>query len=154
MEKRYKIVSLGGGANNTLFTQDSMYRTRENNETIELSNYVKLLLQFRTNIKLYHWQTESFSYHKISDELLGSIDDLSDKFVEAVCGVYGIRPVMSGQSILIKNIIQVNEIIEEIKLVKLELKKPTDILTNSEIANIRDELLGSMDKALYLLSFK
>jgi hypothetical protein len=149
MEKRsYRIVSLGGGTNEMNGFID------QSDPIFILAGYVKLLLQFRTDIKLYHWQTKSFAHHKISDELLGSIDDLSDKFVEAVCGVYNIRPVMSGQTIIIKNITQVNEMVSEIRSVELELKKSSIVLNNSEIANIRDELLGSMDKTLYLLSFE
>jgi hypothetical protein len=158
MEKNYRIISLGGSSSNETngFVPD--YRDRVVNQSIPsviLAGYVKLLLQFRTDIKLYHWQTKSFSYHKIFDELLGSIDDLSDKFVETICGCYDIRPVMSGQTITIKNITQVNEIIDEIRLVALELKTPSIVVSNnSEIANIRDELLESIDKTLYLLSFK
>jgi len=74
MEKRsYRIVSLGGGTNEMNGFID------QSDPIFILAGYVKLLLQFRTDIKLYHWQTKSFAHHKISDELLGSIDDLSDK---------------------------------------------------------------------------
>jgi hypothetical protein len=144
MERSYRIVSLGGGANNT------------DNQIVQVSltNYIQLLLQFRTDIKLFHWKTGSFTYHKISDELLGTIDDLSDKLVEAICGVYGIRPQMENQNIIIKNIFDVSEMKDEIRSVAAELKKTSQIMSISEIANIRDELLGSIDKALYLLSFQ
>ncbi len=135
MQKSYRIVSLRGG------------------EDITLDNYVSLLLQFRTDIKLYHWQTKSFAYHKISDELLGSIDDLTDKLVEAICGAIGTRPEMKGQTITINNITEKSEIISKIKFVGTELRKQSTLMGYSEIANIRDELLGSIDKALYLLSF-
>lgn len=137
MEKGYRIVSLRGG------------------EDITLEYYVQLLLQFRTDIKLYHWQTKSFAYHKISDELLGSIDDLTDKLVEAICGAIGTRPDMKGQTITItiNNITEKSDIISKIKFVEENLRKKSNLMSYSEIANIRDELLGSIDKALYLLSF-
>ncbi len=149
MEKSYRIVSLSGGANgfNEFNGFDRSIKTG-------LSNYIQLLLQFRTDIKLFHWQTKSFAHHKISDELLGSIDDLSDKLVEAICGLYGTRPEMTDQTIIIRNVTETEQMIANIKLVATELKKTSQIMENSDIANIRDELLGSMDKTLYLLSFK
>lgn len=144
MEKSYRIVSLGGGA--------SISQTDNQIPSI-LANYITLLLQLRTDIKLFHWKTGSFAHHKISDELLSSIDGLSDKLVESICGVYGIRPEMENQLIRITNISEVSKMVSAIKLVGFELRKQTPVLENTEIANIRDELLDSMDKALYLLSF-
>jgi DNA-binding ferritin-like protein len=132
----------------------------------ELSSIINLLLQFRTDIKMFHWQTNSFAYHKISDELLSSIDDLSDQLVEALSGVLNTRPSMRlrdpthpcpkvNSSILVRNI--------ELDLFLNELDRVSDVLRNatsisslkfSEIANIRDEILGAIDKAKYLMTFK
>jgi DNA-binding ferritin-like protein len=156
MEKSYRIVSLRGGSNVNSMMDDNRFARDgivDDPITSGLSNYITLLLQFRTDIKLYHWKTKSFAHHKISDEFLDSIDYLSDKLVEAISGFYNIRPIMSGQTISIRNISEVAEMIEVIRSVGAELKKPSLIMENSDIANIRDELLGSMDKTLYLLSF-
>ncbi len=152
MEKSYRIVSLSGGANGF----DGFDRSDRFNGSVQvvISNYIQLLLQFRTDIKLFHWQTKSFAHHKISDELLGSIDDLSDKLVEDICGLYGTRPEMSEQTIILRNVTDTEQMISIIRSVATELKRSSLIMGNSEIANIRDELLGSMDKTLYLLSFK
>ena len=136
------------------FTSLYMKSDDKCNNNNELSSIINLLLQFRTDIKMFHWQTDSFAYHKISDELLSSIDDLSDQLVEALSGVLNTRPKVNS-SILVRDI--------ELDLFLNELDRVSDVLRNatsisslkfSEIANIRDEILGAIDKAKYLMSFK
>ena len=120
----------------------------------ELSSIINLLLQFRTDIKMYHWQTDSFAYHKISDELLSSIDDLSDQLVEALSGLLNTRPLaLVNSSIMIRNI-DLDLFLNELDRVSDVLRNKTKIAKFSEIANIRDEILGAIDKAKYLMSFK
>ena len=131
----------------------SLYMKSDNKcDNNELSSIINLLLQFRTDIKIYHWQTESFAYHKISDELLSSIDDLSDKLVEALLGILNIRPEVNS-SILVRDVNK-DLLLNELNGVSNVLRNKTKIMTFSEIANIRDELLGAIDKAKYLMTFK
>lgn len=119
-----------------------------------LSRYVTKLLQLRTDIKMFHWQTSSFAYHKVSDELLSSIDDLTDKLVEAISGLINSRPqVLPEMKININNLDDKNSFVNILQQASNFLREPNNLLTKTEIANIRDELLGSIDKALYLLSF-
>ena len=135
------------------FTSLYMKSDDKCNNNNELSSIINLLLQFRTDIKMFHWQTNSFAYHKISDELLSSIDDLSDQLVEALSGVLNTRPKVNS-SIMIRDI--------ELDLFLNELDRVSDVLRNatssflkfSEIANIRDEILGEIDKSKYLMTFK
>jgi len=124
----------------------------DNNDNNELSSIINLLLQFRTDIKMFHWQTESFAYHKISDELLSSIDDSSDKLIEALSGLLNIRPKVNC-SIMVRNVDK-DLFLNELDEVSDVLRNATKIVKFSEIANIRDEILGEIDKAKYLMSFK
>ena len=144
----FKFTALyGGGLNN-----NELNKTELDNE---LNNIVKLLLQFRTDIKMYHWQTKSFPYHKISDELLSEIDDLTDKLVEASSGILKTRPNISNTN---NNLIILRDVNTELFL--NENNQISDILRNSklmeytEIANIRDEILGAIAKAKYLMTFE
>lgn len=143
MEKNsFRFSSLYGGSEDT-----------NNSDITTFSNYIKILLQFRTDIKMFHWQTKSFAYHKISDELLSSIDDLTDKLVENISGLLNQRPSLSAQ-ITITDISDKNILISKAKSVITSLKESNSLFrSNSEISNIRDELLESINKALYLLSF-
>ena len=147
------------------FTSLYMKSDDKCNNNNELSSIINLLLQFRTDIKMFHWQTDSFAYHKISDELLSSIDDLSDQLVEGLSGVLNIRPLALGHSsegldipkvnssIMVRDI-ETDLFLNELDRVSDVLRNKTKIMTFSEIANIRDELLGAIDKAKYLMTFK
>jgi hypothetical protein len=111
---------------------------------------VMFFFELQLNIKLYHWTTESYSNHKATNKLFENISDLIDSFVEKYMGAFS-RPVMkSGSSIPIQNMTKT-------KYIKL-LKQAQDYLRgdlekviakNSELLNIRDEMLGELDQALY-----
>ena len=146
------------------FTSLYMKSDDKCNNNNELSSIINLLLQFRTDIKMFHWQTDSFAYHKISDELLSSIDGLSDKFVEALSGLLNIRPSMRLRdathpcpkvncSIMVRNV-DLDLFLNELDEVSDVLRNATKIVKFSEIANIRDEILGEIDKSKYLMTFK
>lgn len=136
------------------FKFSSLYGGMESSQSIVLEKYVQVLLQLRTDIKMFHWQTKLFAYHKISDELLGSIDDLTDKLVEAASGLINSRPqVLPGATIRLINLSDKNELVSILTQTSKILREPNNLLSSTEIANIRDEILGAIDKALYLLSF-
>jgi hypothetical protein len=144
---KYKFSSLyAGSANN----QSVMILDEEDNN--DLNRIVKILLQFRNDIKIYHWQTKSFAYHKISDELLESIDNLTDTFVEASSGKLNIRPIVFNSVIMLRDVNK-NLFLEELQKVSDILRQPFIIFNNTEIANIRDEILAVIDKCKYLMSF-
>lgn len=112
---------------------------------------IKILLQFRMDIKIYHWQTKQFSKHKISDELLSSIDDISDKIIEVVLGNYNIRPNIND-TLLIRNIDD-NYIIDLLQLNTKLLEKMLNYIKFVSFKSLIDELLVEIKKTLYLMSF-
>ena len=120
---------------------------------IELNYLIQLLLQFRTHIKMFHWQTTQFSFHKISDELLSSIDELTDKFVETGLGLLNIRPNIMNNSLTLRNV-SLNILLDEINKVENILRQSTKLMLKSEIGTIRDEILIVIAKAKYLMTFK
>jgi DNA-binding ferritin-like protein len=118
-----------------------------------MSKGAKIVLYFfelQLNIKLYHWTTESYSNHKTTNKLLEKLSDLIDSFVEKYMGAFS-RPVMKiGSNVPIQNMTKT-------KYIKL-LKQAQDYLRgdlekviakNTELLNIRDEMLGEIDQALY-----
>ena len=61
------------------------------------SSDVQFFLQMRNQIKLYHWQTYSYSRHKATDDVVKSLDEHIDLYVEVYMGKYG-RMKMSGKT--------------------------------------------------------
>jgi hypothetical protein len=110
------------------------------------------LLTIRSQIKLYHWQTGSFARHKATDDLTASLDEKIDNFVEVYMGKYG-RPSVSN-SIKLHNFSDSAArafVSRETKYLGTELprkigKEDTDLL------NLRDEILGDLNKTLYLFT--
>ena len=105
---------------------------------------------------MYHWQTDSYSRHKATDNLLENLDPLIDKFMEVYQGKYGkIKKGLTNITVrslneetapdFINQCIQfLNNICDE----EQHIKK-----TDSDILNIRDEITGILNQTLYLFTF-
>lgn len=112
------------------------------------------MLTIRDQIKLYHWQTGSFARHKATDDLVGALDGHIDTFMETYMGKYG-RPKVSG-TIKLHNFSE--------KAARDFVAKQTDYLTrvlprklkssDTDLLNIRDEILGDVNKTLYLFTLQ
>lgn len=118
---------------------------------------VNLMLTLRNQVKIYHWETMQFSRHKSTDDLLEKLDDSIDKFVEVYIGKYG-RPKLTPKTGTIRlrnyNDEEGQELLKQAiewlttRLPKLLSSKDTDLL------NIRDEILADLNQSLYLFTFK
>lgn len=109
------------------------------------------MLLLRNQVKIYHWQTKCFSRHKASDELVEELDRLVDKYVETYQGIYSNLIINKNvnNSIQLKNIEddKIQQFITSIR--KLFIEETSQII-DTELLNIRDEILQSIDKTLYL----
>ena len=121
---------------------------------------VLAFLEMLNTVKLYHWKTHSFATHKATDELYGQLNDTIDKFVEILLGKFGNRvdltkvksiPLIdfSTQEQFIKKVFQYKEF-----LVSLDNNPTMKSMSNTDLYNIRDEMLGHFNQLLYLLTFK
>jgi len=128
-------------------------------ENFEREIVVKFLEMLNT-IKLYHWKTYSYATHKATDELYSKLGENVDKFVEILLGKAQNRTDLLG----VKNIRlfdmktpeEFKKVIEEYKyyLVNLNKNKAMNLMSNSDLFNIRDEILGDLNQFLYLYTFK
>lgn len=112
-------------------------------------------MTLRDQIKVYHWQTMSYPRHKATDDLVSSLDEKIDSFVETYMGKYG-RPKFTARSgtIRVENFHDKNG--------PALLKSAADWLTHklpkhlkptdTDLLNIRDEILGDLNKSLYLFT--
>jgi DNA-binding ferritin-like protein len=121
-----------------------------NNEELVL-----FFLEMINNVKVYHWRTKSYAEHKATDELFSSLNENVDEFVEILLGKQ--VPVRLN---LNKKVININDFTNREGFILL-LQSYTRVLigfneylkgTDSDLLNIRDEILGDINKTLYLLS--
>ena len=118
---------------------------------------VTMFLQMLNTVKLYHWKTTSYAQHKATDELYADLNSTIDKFVEIMLGKNGNRVNLTGtKSIPLLDYTNVQGFKREIEMYKSYLidlsidtnKKDTDLL------NVRDEILGHLNQFTYLLTFE
>ena len=118
---------------------------------------IHFLMNMREQVKLYHWQTMSYPRHKATDQFLEKIDSLIDRYVEVYVGKYG-RPKMTSATNTFKLLNMSDAYAERFiqscidyvirDLVPNSGKKAAD----SDLANIRDEMLAELNQLLYLFS--
>lgn len=117
-------------------------------------NIIKFFFHVSNTIKLYHWQTTSFARHKATCDLFNALQPLIDQFIEVYMGRYE-RPNFSGGFKL--NIQELSDdsasdlIQEYINYLKNDL--PTYLKSSdTDLLNIRDEMLSNMNKIQYLFT--
>jgi hypothetical protein len=117
-------------------------------------------LSILNTVKIYHWKTHSYPAHKATDDLYSDINDNIDKFIEVLLGKIGNRIDLSKvKSIPICDFTSNGQIKNEVikfkgYLVGLNTNKVMNNSSNSDLYNIRDELLADLNKFLYLLTLK
>lgn len=117
------------------------------------ASFINILFELQLNIKTFHWMTISYSNHKATDELYEILNDKIDQLVETYMGIYG-RPNITAETINIKTM-KDDEFIIYLKNAKtyLETVLPTYFIANNpDLLNIRDEMIGAINKTLYLFT--
>ena len=116
-------------------------------------NILVIFFRHQLKIKLFHFQTKCYSAHKASDSYLGKFEENLDKFMEVAQGFVG-RLTIKKMTIHF-NALNDDNIIEELGKFRLILKMFDKLMANNtELLNIRDEMLGDVEQFTYLLTFK
>lgn len=121
------------------------------------ADQIHFFLQLRDQIKLYHWQTRIYSRHIATDNVLEKLDKRIDEYVEVYFGKYG-RSKVSGKntSITLHNLSEagavrlVNSAIKYLQGPLTKTLKPID----TDLMNIRDEIVADLNQLLYLFTLK
>ena len=123
---------------------------------MSLTKIIEKFLDFQNNVKIYHWSTNSYSRHIATDKLFTQLGLLIDKFIEVYQGSRDKKLKLSGKITLsLSNKTDSNMTIYlknfaewlSIDIQNLLTKDDTDLL------NIRDELLSNVNQTIYLFSF-
>ena len=134
-------------------TPTSLVRNYGSRVTVE---FLEMLLL----IKLYHWKTQSYATHTATDELYGKLNENMDKFIEILMGKTASRLDFSGRTTIsltnVKSTEELKQRVMKFKVFLIELSDSKELspMTNTDLMNVRDEILGDMNQFLYLLSLK
>jgi hypothetical protein len=115
------------------------------------------MIFYRDQLKFYHWAgTDLYSRHVASDSLINSLTDKLDKFIEIMQGGENKKLILSKTSVIftVETDISVIKLLENFK-VWLSNVLPTLLNSsrpNTDLLNIRDDILGDVNKTLYLFT--
>lgn len=131
-------------------------RSKRNKTVSKRSNTKQITVYFMEMlmmVKLFHWKTHSFATHKATDELYDSLNGHIDTFIEVLLGKTGARiNLLDKRSISLVDLNSQASLKARIEQFKRFLERLPD--QGTDLMNIRDEILGDLNKFLYLLTFK
>ena len=119
-----------------------------------------LFLEMLMMVKLFHWKTTSYATHKATDELYTKLNANIDSFIEILLGKSGSRiDLMNNKQIKLVDLSNQEALKREVDafkgyLVSLNHNKAMLSMSNTDLFNIRDTILGDLNQFLYLLTFK
>ena len=121
------------------------------------TNITKIFLEMLNTVKLYHWKTYSYAKHSATDALYKDLNKYIDEFVEVMLGKKGTRIPNFSCNIKLENTSS-NDVFKK-KVYKyrdflISMNETFDSKIDSDLLNVRDEILGAINQFLYLLTFK
>ena len=133
----------------------------------DIADHILCFLELLNTIKIYHWSTLSYPTHKATDELHTKLSELVDSFIEIYIGhcARGGRGAGAGAGIPVFRFKSEKDASIEFCECKspdafckvlddniVHLEGLTDKLHGyTDLVNIRDEMVGALAQALYLL---
>jgi len=153
--------------NKTLYLKKSSKKMRTRSRTFKksfkktLSNetksrIVQTFLEMLNTVKLYHWKTHSYAQHKATDELYSKLNENIDTFVEILLGKDESRiKMVEKRSRLIdsENTNDFKSRIYEYREFLIDISKYFNEKRDTDLLNVRDEILGHINQFLYLMTF-
>jgi hypothetical protein len=118
---------------------------------------INIFLNILNQIKIFHWQTISYSQYNAFRDYYNIMDNLIDKFIKSYQGKYN-RIILNNNSTI--NLIDISEnninnLINTI-IIFLTNNLVQNYLNNddTDLINLRDKMLNETNKLKYLLILK
>jgi hypothetical protein len=115
-------------------------------------------LQLQAEMKILHWQTTAYAEHMAFGGFYAAADAITDRLIEAIQGKYG-RIMIGGIDSL--QVSDYSNLKINIFLMDMDIFFTQEIwncginrASDTEIANIIDELKAELDKLRYLMTLK
>jgi DNA-binding ferritin-like protein len=114
------------------------------------------LVQIQVQFKFMHWQTTGDAKHRAYGEVYDTLGDLIDNFTESMMGKYG-RPEFEPEfSIMFKDLksLSLQNFLDGITDFLVSITEELDNKYDTDLLNLRDEMLAAINKLKYLLTLK
>jgi DNA-binding ferritin-like protein len=130
--------------------RNQSFRKKSSDVKIKIVN---TFLEMLHTIKLYHWNTKKYPEHKATDELYEHLNEHIDRFVEIMLGKDASR-IHNVQSRICKchNSHQLKQKIHDYQQFLINMNQHLDNKRDTDLLNVRDEILADLNQFLYLLT--
>jgi len=135
--------------------RENFLQMASNLDDNNLPHCVASLLNVQAQIKMLHWQTEKYAEHMAFDTFVDALRTFLDTFVESYQGKHGRIVLVGNQDTTfgLYNYEMLNE--QYIDLIcEIFCKMKESVPNDSELLNIIDEGLSSVNKLKYLLTLE
>lgn len=114
------------------------------------------LVQIQNQFRFLHWQTFGDAKHKAYGMMYEELDGFIDDFVEAMMGKYGRPEFQSEFAIMFQdlNSLSLQKFLDGITEFLVSMTEQLDPKYDTDLLNIRDEILQKTNKLKYLLTLK
>lgn len=123
---------------------------------MNLNTNVNFFLGLQVQLKINHWQTKGIARHEAFGKTYDDLQDLVDTYVEEAMGKYG-RFVLDDETktITMSNLseLDLKSFISTVRDALVQMTEQVDP-TDTNLLNIRDEMLGLINKLAYLLTLE
>ncbi len=119
----------------------------------DMHEIASTLVAIQTQLRFFHWQTKSYARHQAYGGTYGAMDGLIDNFVEVLMGKYGRVPALPFK-LYNRNEKDIMAFIDETLTYLLNLDNVLDGQTDTDLINIRDEMIAEFNKLRYLITLK
>lgn len=118
-----------------------------------MQEYIIELLQIQQQLKVFHWQTKSYARHNAYGQTYDDLSELIDTFVEIHMGKYGRFTINNGNiEIMDLNDENLKMFINSTTNFFISMSTSLDPKNDTDLLNIKDEMLGLINKLKYLLT--
>ena len=123
---------------------------------MNLASNVNFLLGLQNQMKICHWQTKGIARHKAFGKFYDDLGPLIDDFVEQSMGKYG-RFTLEDETktIQLSNLseIDIKGLVNTTRQALVQLTEQLDP-SDTDLLNLRDEILGKVNKYAYLFTME
>lgn len=127
-------------------------QTRKMRKNPNTNKITQTLLEILMYVKLQHWNTREYNEHIATDELYQSLNSKIDKFIEILLAKKNIKINIPSIYIDTKTNFVKKMRNYETFLLNINSMLPSDKI--SDLITIRDDILGDINRAIYLFSFE
>lgn len=119
---------------------------------MKIEELVKIFLEVSNQVKLFHWQTETYAEHVALGDFYSGWNELTDEFIESYAGLYG-RPKGGAETKVIPYTGTVTQYILQVAAL-IASQNVRSVAPETALQNILDEIGGLTAKTAYLLTMK